>query len=63
MVSSVPESGGLTRPVDFIRGTILLIPPEGRTIVVDEGRMGFQADSERAPGSGRKRNFLSVIVS
>ena len=48
------------RPVRriFIRCQSFLTPLEGRTILVDEARMGFQADDGRAPMSGRKRNFF-----
>jgi len=36
-----------------------LTSPAGRNTLVDEVRMGTQADSGRAPGPGRKRKFLS----
>jgi hypothetical protein len=42
------------------RWQLLLTSFEGRTIFVDEVRMGLQADSERVPGSGRKRKLLSM---
>ena len=32
----------------------------GRNILVDEVRMGIQADSGRALGLGRKRKYLSI---
>jgi hypothetical protein len=37
-----------------------LTSPAGRNTLVDEVRMVIQADSERAPGSRRKRSLLSM---
>jgi hypothetical protein len=50
---------GLT---SFFPSRLLLTPFEGRAIFVDEVRMEFQADSERAPGSERKKKFLSLMA-
>jgi hypothetical protein len=51
-------SGGLTcRAGDFSRQP-LLTSFEGRNIFVGEVRMGFQADSERGLGPGRKRKLF-----
>ena len=45
-----------------MRGQSFLTSPEGRTIFVDEVRMGFQADSQPAIGFGRKRKLLSLYM-
>jgi hypothetical protein len=54
-----PESAGLTHLAELSRGRDLLTSPERRNIFVEEVRMGFRADFERAPGSRPKRKFLS----
>jgi len=43
-----PESAGLTCLAELSRGRDLLTSPERRNIFVDEVRMGFRADFERA---------------
>jgi hypothetical protein len=56
-----PESAGLTYLAELSRGRDLLTSPERRNVFVDEVRMGFRADFERAPGSRPKRKFLSFV--
>ncbi len=61
MASRPPEPATFACAAVFRCSGPALTSPGYRNILNDVGRMGFRADSERAPHPGRKRNFLSIV--
>ena len=64
------EHAVIARIIDLLKLIIVaaksrpprLTSPTGRNTVIDMVRIRMQADSERAPGPGRKRKFLSITL-